>query len=186
MAPSRRLASRGKVWRELGVSARRCMFRPLSFFALVGSLALAPVLSGCQGQYVPNTDVPDSPLNREAIEFCETYRRAVEMAKVGALLALADQQYYEDGGNVDASDDIDYSGLRDFLETKFRKTHAIRYDIRYRAVTDDPSGVLFVDYTFSASYKVPTVTGERWKRSIGDNRLVLVRHEDSFLIRSGM
>jgi hypothetical protein len=125
-------------------------------------------------------------MNREIIAFCETYRVAVERAKVGELLALADPQYYEDGGNVDASDDIDYAGLRDFLETKFRKTHAIRYDIRYRSVSDEPTGEVFVDYSFSASYKVPTVSGERWKRSIGDNRLVLVKHEDSFLIRSGM
>jgi hypothetical protein len=158
----------------------------LARLSLPGLFSSGLVLVGCQGQYIPNTDVPDSPANREVIEFCENYRRAVELAKVGELLSLADPTYYEDGGNVDASDDIDFAGLRDFLETKFRKTHAIRYDIRYRSVTGDPSGTVFVDYTFSASYKVPTGTGERWQRSIGDNRLVLIPHEDSYRIRSGM
>jgi hypothetical protein len=148
--------------------------------------AVALLGSACEGQYIPNTDVPDSPSNRDVIAFCENYRRAVELGKVGELLGLADPAYYEDGGNIDASDDIDYAGLRDFLETKFRKTHSVRYDIRYRAITDDPSGTVFVDYTFSASYKVPTQHGERWKRAIGDNRLVLVPFADSYKIRAGM
>lgn len=177
---------RGKGPSRSIVPRRVRMQRPLSTLVLAFSLLGSPVLLGCQGQYISNTDVPDSPANREVIAFCENYRRAVELGKVGELLALADPAYYEDGGNIDASDDIDYAGLRDFLETKFRKTRGIRYDIRYRAVSDDPSGLILVDYTFSASYKVPTADGDKWKRSIGDNRLVLVPHDDSFLIRAGM
>jgi len=161
---------------------------PLLSRILLRPFVLAACLLGvaCEGQYIPNTDVPDSPAHRDVIAFCENYRRAVEMGKVGELLGLADPAYYEDGGNIDASDDIDYAGLRDFLETKFRQTRSVRYDIRYRAITDDPSGEVFVDYTFSASYKVPTQHGERWKRSIGDNRLVLIPFEDSYKIRAGM
>ncbi|OQX68857.1 MAG: hypothetical protein B6A08_08360 [Sorangiineae bacterium NIC37A_2] len=143
-------------------------------------------MGACQTQYIPNTDVADSPRNRDVIEFCETYRRAVERGKVGEILALADPGYYEDGGNIDASDDIDYAGLRDFLETRFRDTVAIRYDVRYRKVSDDPSGLVFVDYTYSASYKIPAPEGERWKRAVGDNRLVLVPYQDTYRIRAGM
>lgn len=149
-------------------------------------LVAAALLSACQSQYIPNTDVSDSPRNRDVIEFCESYRRAVELGKVGAILALADPGYYEDGGNIDASDDIDYAGLRDFLETRFRDTISIRYDVRYRKVSDDPSGAVFVDYTFSASYKIPAPEGERWKRAVGDNRLVLVPYQDTYRIRAGM
>jgi hypothetical protein len=154
-------------------------------FLLALSVSLA-LLSGCQGQYIPNTDVVDSPLNREVIEFCEQYRKAVELHKVGALLAMAAPDYYEDGGNIDASDDIDLAGLREFLETRFRDSHTIRYEIRYRNVTEQNDGTVFVDYTFSASYKLPTKGGDTWRRKVSDNRLVLVPHKDSFLISSGM
>jgi len=45
-----------------------------------------------------------------------------------------------------------------------------------------------VDYTYSASYKVPThVAGEEvWRRRVADNRLELVRDGNKFRILSGM
>lgn len=147
---------------------------------------LACFVGGCQTQFIPNTDVYDSEFNRRVIEFCESYRGAVEKKKVGALLALADPDYYEDGGNIDATDDIDYAGLRDFLETRFRDTTTIRYEIRYRSVSQEKDGHINVDFTYSASYRIPTTNGETWRRRVDDNRLVLVAHEDSFRILAGM
>ncbi len=151
---------------------------------LLSFLALAP--SGCRPQYIANTDVEDTGHNRHVIEFCEEYRRAIERRNIGALLAMAHPSYYEDGGNVDATDDIDYAGLREFLETKFRDTRAIRYEIRYRRVQESPTKTIWVDYTFSASYKIPTPEGEVWRRQRDDNRLELIPYEDTYRVISGM
>jgi hypothetical protein len=146
----------------------------------------ASALSGCATHYIPNTDVEDTSFNRDVIQFCEEYRKAVERKNVGLLLQMAHPNYYEDGGNIDASDDLDYAGLRSYLEGRFEEAKSIRYEIRYRRVGKGRNETIFVDYTYSASYKVPVDTVDVWRRAVADNRLEIVRHKDKFLILAGM
>ena len=159
--------------------------RLIATFFLIAASAICQI--ACTSQVIPNTDVVDSEENRKIIQFCEEYRHAVENRKVGKLLQLAHPKYYENGGNIDAADDIDRAGLKEFLEDRFRSTTAIRYEIRYRRVQVSKEHKVSVDYTFSASYKIPGPSGEEvWHRQVADNRLELVPEEDSFLILSGM
>jgi hypothetical protein len=148
--------------------------------------ALIVLCPACATHYLPNTDVEDTDDNRRVIDFCEQYRRAVEMRNVPLLLKFADPRYYEDGGNADATDDLDFAGLRDYLDDKFKQTRSIRYEIRYRRVGEGRKHSLFVDYTYSASYKIPTPTGDLWRRRVAENRLELVPQGESFRILSGM
>lgn len=157
-------------------------FVPIRF----ACLALLLQLAGCNKQYIPNTDVEETDGNREVIEFCEKYRHAVEYRNVPKLLEFAAQSYYEDGGTIDTSDDIDYAGLKEYLESKFKDTRGIRYEIRYRAISAGRKDVIFVDFTYSASYKIPTADGDAWRRRVADNRLELVRDKETFKIISGM
>jgi hypothetical protein len=148
---------------------------------------LAPL--GCRQHLIPNTDVEDTNYNRDVLTFCEDYRRAVERRNIPLLLKLAHAKYYEDGGNIDSSDDLDKAGLEEYLSTKFRDVTGVRYEIRYRRITDGKKGTVLVDYTYSASYKVPTPEGEVWRRTVADNRLVLLPEKDSkegFRILAGM
>lgn len=150
-------------------------------------LSVCLLLSGCTQQLIANTDVVDTPENRKVIQFCEEYRRALEQNQIGLLLNMAHPQYYEDGGNIDATDDIDRAGLQDFLAGRFRDAHAIRYEIRYRRVQESETQTILVDYTFSASYKIPGPDGEDvWRHKVADNRLELVVEQDKYLILSGM
>jgi hypothetical protein len=157
---------------------------------------LALLLVGCNHDFIPNTQVEDSDFNRDVIAYCEDYRHAVERRNTAQLLKMADAKYYEDGGTVDTSDDLDLSGLQEYLRKEFSKTSAIRYEIFYRDISIGRSNQVFVDYTYSASYKVPgpvtpTTTAangpaEVWRRRVADNRLELVRTGSSFRILSGM
>jgi hypothetical protein len=159
------------------------MPRPIALaLALFGA---AGPLAGCSTHYIPNTDVEDSDDNRRVVAFCEKYRHAVENKNISTLLKLASPNYYEDGGNVDPGDDIDYAGLRAYLEGKFQDAQAIRYEIRYRRVAQ-VRGSVYVDYTFSASYRIPGLKGEEWHRKVDDNRLELVRFQDDYRIIAGM
>jgi hypothetical protein len=158
----------------------------LSFAPFVAVALACSALGGCSHDYIPNTQVDDSDFNRQVIAFCENYRHAVERRNTGELLKLADAKYYEDGGNVDTSDDLDFAGLKTYLEDKFKETSAIRYEIFYRDVSFGRSDQVFVDYTYSASYKVPTEKGPVWRRRVADNRLELVRDGEKFRILSGM
>jgi hypothetical protein len=143
-------------------------------------------LSACAGrQPIPNTDVEDNDFNRAVVEFCEEYRHAVERRNTALLLRMAHPSYYEDGGNVDPTDDLDFAGLRESLRA-FRQAKAIRYEIRYRRVTKTKEGMVHVDYTYSASYKIPSPRGDIWQREVADNRLELLPEGETFRIVAGM
>jgi len=58
----------------------------------------------------------------------------------------------------------------------FQDVTAIRHEIRYRRVLHENKKI-YVDYTFSASFKIPTSHGDQWKRKVDDNRLELVLDE---------
>ena len=148
-------------------------------------LALAVPIAGCSSHYIPNTDVEDSAENRKLITFCEKYRHAVEHKDTGMLLKLAAPTYYEDGGNVDAADDLDYAGLQAYLETKFQDAEAIRYEIRYRRVVKE-NDLIFVDYTYTASDRIPGTKTEEWRHRVEDNRLEIVPFQDDYRITAGM
>ena len=142
--------------------------------------------AGCRETFIPNTDVADTPEHRKIIDFCEDYRRAVERKNIARLIEIASPAYYEDGGNVDASDDIDYAGLREYLADRFSKATGIRYEIRYRRIRRDKQGYVLVDYTYSGSYRVPTSEGEKWSSTVEENRLELEPHGESFRVVAGM
>lgn len=149
-------------------------------------LPLALSSFGCSKSFIPNTDVEDNSENRKVIAFCEDYRHAVEDKDVGRLLKMASPRYYEDGGNTNPEDDIDFDGLKDYLSSTFVKTQTIRYEIRYRHVRVAESKKIYVEYTFSASYRIPGLKGEEWKHTVADNRLELIPDGESFKILAGM
>src|SRR5258706_4815701 len=120
------------VWKEASVLGR--FGRSGVGLALLVAGALFGT-AGCARDFIPNTEVEDSDFNRRVIEFCEDYRHAVERGNTGELLKLADAKYYEDGGTVDTSDDLDFAGLKDYLNGKFKYTRQIRYAIHYRDIS---------------------------------------------------
>jgi hypothetical protein len=152
-----------------------------SLFALVLLLGW-----GCTTHYIPNTDVEDTSANRTVIAFCEKYRHAVEERDVPLLLSMASPSYFENGGNVDPTDDMDFAGLESYLRGRFKDTRAIRYEIRYRNVHPGKAGRVSVEYTYTASYKIPGLKGDEWRHTVADNRLELLPDKDSFKILSGM
>lgn len=155
--------------------------------ALALALALpGAALAGCSSAYIPNTTVEDTSENRLVIAFCERYRRAVEDRDVDILVGMASPRYFETGGNAKSSDDIDYNGLREYLAAKFKQTKAIRYEIKYHRVAETDNKVILVEFTYTASFQIPTAHGDMWHRAVRDNQLQLIREGDSFKILRGM
>lgn len=156
-----------------------------AFVLLGGALLLALGLTGCAGRMIPNTMVDDTPANREVVEFCESYRHALEQRDVGALLAMASPRYYENGGTPEGDDDYDITGLREVLSETLPRVHTVRYEFRYRTIQQESDRV-HVDYTFSGSFRVETEEGHRWYRRVADNRLELERVGGQYRIVAGM
>src|SRR5262245_3205905 len=100
-------------------------------FALVPLVALvAGGAAACSHPNIPNTDVEDNSENRKILGYCERYRRAVEDRDADLLASMASGQYFETGGNAKPTDDIDLRGFKSFLDDRFRKAKAVRYEIR--------------------------------------------------------
>jgi hypothetical protein len=168
--------------RNLGLGRRvGGVMQKLVFVAILSLGAI-----GCTPSYIPNTDVEDTSDNRNVVSFCEEYRHAVEEKDVGKLLKLASPRYFEDGGNTNPDDDIDFDGLKDYLTSTFVKTQTIRYEIRYRKVVFGENKKVYVEYSYSASYRIPGLKGEEWKHTVADNRLELSPEGESFKILAGM
>jgi hypothetical protein len=156
-----------------------------AFVFALGLAATVPAV-GCARTNIPNTDVEDTTDNRKVISFCEKYRRAVEDRDTDALMGMVSPRYFETGGNAKSTDDMDYNGLREYLKGKFKQTKAIRYEIRYRRISETENKVVNVDFTYTASFQIPTEKGDMWHRAVRDNRLTLIREGDSFKILGGM
>lgn len=149
-------------------------------------LGLLSSAGACSPAVIPNTDVVDTPENRDILTFCERYRKAVEHKNIGQLLEMAAATYYEDGGTLDPTDDMDRAGLDDYLRNKYIEAESVRYEIRYRRVTPGRQERFLVDFTYSASFRVPTSTGAEWRRKVSENRLEIVPSGEKFLIVAGM
>src|SRR6202046_3658062 len=152
---------------------------------LVVALALSAL--ACSKVYIPNTDVEDNMQNRDVVLFCEKYRHALEDKNVGQILQLMSPTYFEDGGNTKNEDDADFDKIREFLTSDFLRTAGIRYEMRYRRITYTETNHIFVDYTYAAAWKIPSLKGSgEWHHQVADNRLDLVHDGDSFRIVAGM
>jgi len=151
---------------------------------LVLLVGLVPLV-GCGAQLIPNTDVPDTAENREAIEFVEEYRHAVESHNPATILRLVSREYFDDNGTPQSADDVDYEGLQGRLGRWTDDVIDVRYEMRYRRVAVYPERV-FVDVTYTGSFKVRTAEGERWERRLADNRVELVRENGELRIISGL
>jgi hypothetical protein len=154
--------------------------RPLLLLAL--ALPFAP---GCAQSLIPNTDVPDTSENRQVVDFVEGYRHAVEERSPAQIMRLVSERYFDDNGTPSADDDIDYTALRDHFQRWEGDVMDVRYEMRYRRITFERDRI-FVDFTYTGSFKVRDVDGERWSRRLADNRIELVRENDEFRILSGL
>jgi hypothetical protein len=139
----------------------------------------------CSKEYIPNTDVEDTGVNRDVVGFCEKYRHAMEDRNVAQLLKLMSPAYFEEGGETQ-KESADYERIRDFLTGDFLKTGGVRYEMRYRRITFTENNHIYVDYTYAAAWKLPGVKIDEWHHKVADNRLDLVRDGESFKIVSGM
>jgi hypothetical protein len=157
-----------------------------SFQMTRGWVLWAIVLAGCSSTFIPNTTVEDTNENRRVIQFCEVYRHAMEDKDVGKLLALASPRYHDDAGTPSGDDDTDYDTLKAFLADRFQKTTEIRYEIKYHEVVFAENSHVYVNYKYTASYRVPTDHGTQWHHTVADNQLDLVPDGDSYKIMAGM
>ncbi len=158
----------------------------LPALVVLGLLGVAIACGGCATTYIPNTNVADTTENRKVIEFCEGYRHAMEEKDSVKLLGMISPRYHGRRVGLFSDDDTDFGVLKGLLEERFAQTNGIRYEIKYQEVVFAENNHVYVNYKYSASYRVPTAHGEEWHHKVSDNQLDLVPEGQSFKIIAGM
>ena len=149
-------------------------------------LIAAALSSGCAHiTLIPGTKVADTKANREIIEVCERYRRALEERDPVTLLALAHPNYYEDSGTPKGDDDYGYDGLKEVLSKRLAALKTVRYNIEYRKI-EITGRRANVDLRYDASFQLATEMGDRWERKLNDKRIELENDGRRWLIIAGM
>ncbi|HVP68246.1 MAG TPA: nuclear transport factor 2 family protein [Anaeromyxobacteraceae bacterium] len=153
--------------------------RPIAA-ALLASLALA----GC-AKKIPNTDIDDSPENRQVIAVVDDYRKAFDARDVQGVMALVSKSYYDDAGTSDPTDDVDYRLLQQVLTETFQKLPDLKLEV---GVTDIKikGDTANVEMFYDARYRVATPRREIPKRDSDVQRLVLRREGDKWKIVTGL
>jgi len=121
----------------------------LSFAGLLplGAVGCSTRTSRTRTSRTPATTRRSSPSARSTATPSRQGRRPPPEAREPALL--------RGRGQHEPEDDIDFDGLKDYLTSTFVKTQTIRYEIRYRKVTFNENKKIYIEYTYSASYRIP-------------------------------
>ncbi|MBX2812016.1 MAG: nuclear transport factor 2 family protein [Myxococcales bacterium] len=151
------------------------------------NLVFALTLTSCAHAKIADTEIKDTPENREVLAFVEQFRQAVENLDAEAVLALVSPDFfYEDNGNTDSSDDYGYEGLRSNLVRNFDRTQALQLKLRIDAVeVKEDSAYAELYFEYRAHNRYPA--GDKWDTSTDRTRLQLVRDpEGQWRISGGL
>jgi hypothetical protein len=144
------------------------------------------LLSSCAGaRVIPNTRVEDTRENREIIDVCERYRRALESRDVTTLLALASPRYWEDSGTPKPDDDYGYDGLKRVINERLGRLKSVRYEMEYRNVAIRGNRAQIEVY-IDASFQIESGVGDQYRHFTEYNRLELEHDGKRWMFIAGM
>lgn len=127
--------------------------------SLVVAALASLALTGCLGKKIPGTDIDDTTETRAVLDVVNSYRQAVEQKNVGALVALADESFRDDGGTSSPTDDLSYATLSAALPERFARLDDVRLDLSVRKVEYENEGATArVTYTYSLAFKLPSIS----------------------------
>lgn len=158
-----------------------------SVLNIIRAAALAIVaVSACATQnFLPGTQVVDTPENLEVVKVIEEYRLRLTEKNVEGLLLLASDRYFEDSGTPSAVDDYGYDGLKFVLANRLTRLRSIRYDIAYRGAKVEGNRAE-VEVFLSGAFELIGETRESYRRVGDHHRFVLERVGDKWKFLSGM
>ena len=141
--------------------------------------------AACSHNTIPGTNIPDDPQTRALLDVFGRYKNALEARDATALLSLAAPTYSDPGDTARGMPPVDYSGLRQKLQTDFVKVTGVKLEatVKDLQIKDDEGRL---DYFQVLRYSVATPTGEKWKSESDDARMKFVRLNGEWKIVSGL
>lgn len=133
-----------------------------------------------------DAEIPDNTKNREVLNVVAQYQRAMTNKDFGTLKRLVAEEYYENSGTTDTTED-DYGSekLPKVYELMANHAEEIKYDITVKRVRFRRDRAL-VEYEYEYSYKFSVDDKPNWDAGVDVNQLELVSEDGSWKIVSGL
>ena len=158
----------------------------LPLFAIVAALSAALLLSACgpssintvgELQFDDEAIILDTPTNRDVLDVLNAYHKAIEAKDSERLKSLVSDDYYENGGTSERTDD-DYgnSGVSDALRRFTESIEHIQFEIVVKDLrVEGDHAQVFYEYSYNYLFRVDEVP--RWEAGRDVNRMDLVLNE---------
>lgn len=155
----------------------RCL--PICLLALLGLL-------GCKPSLIPDTQISDTPENREILAMVERYRQAMEKRDIASLKALVSDRYYENASSTgDQSDDWGFPDLDRVVEEVGGAVKTCTYDIRVTDIRVEGDRAEVV-YEFTWNFQYSDGEQDGWSRKTDVNRISLLKDDGVWRFVAGM
>lgn len=135
------------------------------------------VLAACAPKMIPNTNIEDTPDNRDILAVVQHYKDAMERKDAPAIAALASDRY------LDARDNISKETLKGELEKDLAKVRDLQLEISVRRIVVDRDQAQ-ADYFFSMNFLLDAADAA-WQTESDDKRMNLVRENGAWKVING-
>lgn len=153
--------------------------------SIMSVLALL-LASACAHSTLPGTRIADTDDTRAVASTVQKMFDALKARDSKALLALVSEDYYEDMGTADASDDFRYSELRDtILPQSMAATKELLLTYRLDDIVVDNDRAMAHVY-FDSKSLLTFPAGDKPDKYRGFNRVELVKKDGQWLIVAGL
>ncbi len=164
---------------------------------LLGGLFM--FLISCATAPIPGTDIPDTPENRAVLEVFFKYVEALKAKDADKIISLISEHYLDHNGSDDASDDVDYTAVTQFLRSKNYddiKALNLVFIVKDMILSDDGQTAKILYYyevRLKTDRRVPpgetsslNPAGEKWLKESDVNQMVLRKEASGWKIVSGL
>ena len=153
----------------------------------VVTLLMVAMIAACGGNFIENTEIPDTSENRVVYDRVMAYRQAMEERNVEAVMSMVSRRYYENAATTDRDhDDYGYERLVSGVLPMLRENiKAIQYRVLMREIHIDGDRA-WADYEFFCNYKYVEGGSEGWRQLNDFNRLEFIHEDGAWKIASGL
>ena len=148
------------------------------------ALLLLAAAAAC-AKKIPGTEIDDTRDNRAIVDVIDAYRKALDGRDGTAAMALVSQDYFDDAGTGEATDDLDRDQLAKALAETLTRMPVVKLELAVTRIDvdgDKASAYLFYD----SRYRVATPRGEIPKRDSDLARMTFRREGGFWKIASGL
>ncbi len=183
-----------------GSRVENCMMHRMSWL-VVGLVVAVGFGSGCASRYIQQEDVKseeggfyiddeaeikDNDKNRQVIDVLQQYRRALVQKDIGALKRLVSEQYYDNAGTTDTTeDDYGRGRLPKIFEIIANHAEKIEYKVTVQNLEYKRKRAM-VSYEYRYAYKYDIGKKPTWDAGVEMNQVELVREDGTWKIASGL